>query len=286
MTRKALGRGLSALLGDRELPDKEELIEIDIDLIDPNSQQPRMRFGQKELEELAQSVKENGIVQPVVVRKNGDRYQLVAGERRWRAAQIAGLSKIPAIVKDVSEEKLLELALVENIQRQELNPIEEAKAYKRLIEKFGLTQETIAKRVGKDRTVIATHLRLLKLPEGIQTLIEEGKITVGHAKMLLTVEGEDLRWEIARKIVDQKLSVREVEKLVKRINERALKASENEEEAVRKDANIAAAETKLKRHLGTNVRIIPNRKGEGGRIEIEYYSLSELNAIYRRLLKS
>ncbi|RMG02622.1 MAG: ParB/RepB/Spo0J family partition protein, partial [Acidobacteria bacterium] len=149
MTRRALGRGLNALLGDNFSDiDREALLEIDIDLIDPNSEQPRVRFGQRELEELAQSIKENGVVQPIVVRRLGERYQIIAGERRWRAAQIAGLRKIPAIIRDVSDEKLLEMALVENIQREELNPMEEARAYRRLIDKFGFTQESIAKRVG------------------------------------------------------------------------------------------------------------------------------------------
>ncbi|MCS6873684.1 MAG: ParB/RepB/Spo0J family partition protein [Pyrinomonadaceae bacterium] len=282
MTRKALGRGLSALLGERDSEEKEELIEVDLDLIEPNSEQPRVRFGQKELEELAQSIKENGVVQPVVVRRVGEKYQLIAGERRWRAAQIAGLRKIPALVKEVSEDKLLELALVENIQRQELNPMEEARAYKRLIEKFGLTQEVIAKRVGKDRTAIATYLRLLKLPSGIQALVEEGKLTVGHAKAILMLEKDESKWEAARKIIDQKLSVRDAEKLSKKLSESKHTSAERKET---KDANIMAAEARLRQHLKTKVTIIPDKKGKGGRIEIEYYNSSELDFLYQRLMR-
>ncbi|GIU82370.1 MAG: ParB/RepB/Spo0J family partition protein [Acidobacteria bacterium] len=280
MVRKALGRGLSALIGGEiSGVDREELLDIDIDLIEPNSEQPRTRFTEKELEELSQSIKANGIVQPIVVRRKGNGYQIVAGERRWKAAQIAGLSKVPAIVKDIPEEKLLELALVENIQRQELNPMEEARAYKKLIEKFGLTQENLAERIGKDRTVIATHLRLLKLPEGIQKLIEEGKITVGHAKAILAVDGSDLRWDLARKIVEQKLSVREAEKLARTLGRK------KEAISIQRDANLEMAEVKLMRHLGTKVRIVPNRSGKGGKIEIDYYSETELDELYQRLMK-
>ncbi len=280
MVRKALGRGLSALIG-AEITEfnREELLDIDIDLIEPNPEQPRARFTEKELEELSQSIKANGVVQPIVVRRRDGRYQIVAGERRWKAAQIAGLRKIPAIVKDIPEEKLLELALVENIQRQELNPMEEARAYKKLLEKFGLTQEMLAERIGKDRTVIATHLRLLKLPAGIQELIEEGKITVGHAKAILAIDENDLRWDLARRIVEQKLSVREAEKLARNLGIRREKIS------IQRDANLEAAEIKLMRHLGTKVRIIPNRNGKGGKIEIDYYSEAELNELYQRLMK-
>jgi ParB family transcriptional regulator, chromosome partitioning protein len=280
MGRKALGRGLNALIGGEITKfEREELLDIDVDLIEPNPEQPRVRFTEKELEELSQSIKTNGVVQPIVVRRKDGRYQIVAGERRWKAAQIAGLRKIPAIVRDIPEEKLLELALVENIQRQELNPMEEARAYKKLLEKLGLTQEMLAERIGKDRTVIATHLRLLKLPAGIQELIEEGKITVGHAKAILAIDGNDLRWDLASRIVEQKLSVREAEKLARNLGSRREKIS------VQRDANLEVAEVKLMRHLGTKVRIMPNRNGKGGKIEIDYYSEAELNELYQRLMK-
>ena len=193
MARQVLGRGLSALLGEETTKNNgEELLDIDLDLIEPNSEQPRTRFTEENLEELTQSIRANGIVQPIVVRRQGSSYQIVAGERRWRAAQRAGLQKISAVVKEVSDDKLLELALIENIQRQELNPIEEAKAYKNLINTVGLTQELVAERVGKNRTLITTSLRLLKLPDDIQKLIEEEKISAGHGRALLMINDAKL----------------------------------------------------------------------------------------------
>src|SRR6187401_1620310 len=188
MAKQALGRGLSALLGEdaaAAAPVAPAPSEIDIDLLAPNPEQPRTRFAEKALHELAQSIVANGIVQPIVVRKAGARYQIVAGERRWRAAQRAGLRKVPVTIREVSDEKLLELALIENIQRQELNPIEEARAFRKLIDTVGLTQEQVSERVGKERTLIATTLRLLKLPNEIQSLIEEGKLSAGHGRALL-----------------------------------------------------------------------------------------------------
>src|SRR3982750_4849312 len=188
MNRKALGRGLSALLGEENTNQTNEgFLEIDLDLIKPNAEQPRTRFTEANLEELTQSIKANGVVQPIIVRKDGERYEIVAGERRWRASQRAGLQKIPAVVREVSDEKLLELALIENIQRQELNAIEEAKAYKKLIETLGLTQEVVAQRVGRDRSFITNYLRLLRLPEDIQNLLSEEKLTTGHARALLGI---------------------------------------------------------------------------------------------------
>ncbi|MCA1639903.1 MAG: ParB/RepB/Spo0J family partition protein, partial [Acidobacteria bacterium] len=217
MTRKVLGRGLSALLGDENRNNKEEFLELDLDLIEPNSEQPRTKFAESELEDLTQSIRVNGVIQPIIVRRKGSRFQIVAGERRWRASQKAGLHKISAIVKEVADEKLLELALIENIQRQELNPIEEAKAYKKLVENLGLTQETIAERVGKNRTAITTYLRLLKLPIDIQKLVEEEKITAGHARALLMSEDSEAQRNLARKVVEMSLSVRETEKAIKRL---------------------------------------------------------------------
>src|SRR5215204_6737583 len=189
MARQSLGRGLSALLGDEHPSHISSLTnEIDIDLIDPNPDQPRSHFAESALEELSRSIVANGVVQPIVVRPRGGRYEIVAGERRWRAAQRAGLRRIPAAVKEVADDKLLELALIENIQREELNPIEEAAAYRKLIDNIGLTQEAVAASVGKDRTLIATSLRLLKLPDDIQRLIEEGKISAGHGRALLLTD--------------------------------------------------------------------------------------------------
>src|SRR5438874_3643879 len=198
------------------------MIEVYIDLIEPNSFQPRTNFNEERLEELAQSIRSNGIIQPLLVRRiDTEKYQVVAGERRWRAAQRAGLQKVPCVVREIPEDKMLELALIENIQRQELNAIEEAHAYKRLIESLGLTQEAVAQRVGRDRTFITNYLRLLRLPEDIQRMVEDNIISMGHARALLGVDDSELQRKIARSIVEQGSSVRETEKTVKRIVENA-----------------------------------------------------------------
>ncbi len=287
MARQVLGRGLSALLGEETIKTSgEELLELDLDLIEPNSEQPRTRFTEENLEELTQSIRTNGIVQPIIVRRKGSRYQIVAGERRWRAAQRAGLQKIAAVVKDVSDEKLLELALVENIQRQELNSIEEAKAYKNLINTVGLTQEMVAERVGKNRTVITTSLRLLKLPDEIQKLIEEEKISAGHGRALLMIDDSEVQKRIARTVMEMSLSVRETEKSVKRLSRGETQITENKAVKPKIDANVKAAETKLRRYLGTNVQIIPDGKGTGGKIEIEYYGEIDLDRIFSSILKA
>ena len=285
MSRKVLGRGIGALLGEESRNNQEELLALDLDLIEPNSQQPRTNFPDAELDELTQSIKTNGVIQPIIVRRQGIRYQIVAGERRWRAAQRAGLTKIPAVVKDISNEKLLELALIENIQRQELNPIEEARAYKNLVENLGLTQETIAERVGKNRTVITTFLRLLKLPLDIQKLVEEEKITAGHARALLMADDNEAQRNLAKKIIALSLSVRETEKAIKQISRQRLQSADNKEVKFKQDANTRAAETKLRRHLGTQVQILADGRGTGGKIEIEYYSESDLDRIYRLIIK-
>lgn len=286
MARKALGRGLSALISEEIIKvNGEELLELDLDLIEPNPQQPRTQFTEKNLEELTQSIKINGVVQPIIVRRSGGKFQIIAGERRWRAAQRAELKKIPAVVKEVNDEKLLELALIENIQRQELNPIEEAMAYKNLVENIGLTQEMIAERVGKNRTVITTHLRFLRLPPDIQKLVEEERISAGHARALLMTEDSEDQRRIARKIIEMSLSVRETEKAVKRINKGERQVIESKEVSRKSDANIKAAETKLRRYLGTNIQIMPDGKGTGGKIEIEYYGEADLDRIYNLILK-
>ncbi len=285
MNRKVLGRGLSALLGEgSDKINKEELIDIDFDLIEPNSKQPRTTFTEEGLEELAQSIRVNGIVQPIVVRRKGAGYELVAGERRWRASQKAGLKKIPSIVKNISDDKMLEIALIENIQRQELNAIEEARAYRNLIDSIGLTQEMIAERVGKNRTTITTFLRLLKLPDDIQKLVEQDKITAGHARALLMTEEAETQRILARKIIELSLSVRETEKAVKRANKGDNQTTKEKEFIKKLDANIKSAETKLRRHLATQVQIIPDGKGTGGKVEIEYYSDSDLDRIYNLLI--
>ncbi|MGI8640140.1 MAG: ParB/RepB/Spo0J family partition protein [Pyrinomonadaceae bacterium] len=286
MSRKVLGRGISALLGEENNNvNKEELLEIDLDLIEPNIEQPRTRFEEETIMGLAQSIKANGVVQPIIVRRKGGKYQLVAGERRWRAAQKAGLQKIPAVVKNIADEKLLELALIENIQRQELNAIEEARAYKNLIEKIGLTQEMIAERVGKNRTVVTTCLRLLKLPVDIQKLVEADKITAGHGRALLMSEDSETQRNIAQKIIEMSLSVRETEKIIKRLRKSNSQTIENKPFKQTIDADTKKAEAKLRRDLGTQVKIIPDGRGTGGKIEIEYYGEDDLDRIYQLIIK-
>src|ERR1051325_8654280 len=283
MTRRVLGRGLSALLSDTAPTTSEELLEIDIDLIEPSPAQPRTHFDEGRLEELAQSIRSNGIVQPLLVRQRGARYQLVAGERRWRAAQRAGLQRVPAVVRAIPDDKLLELALIENIQRQELNAIEEAHAYRRLIETLGLTQETVAQRVGRDRSFVTNYLRLLRLPEDIQRLVEEEKLTMGHARALLGVDDQDIQRKVAKDVIENSLSVRETERAIKRIIAGASPAVAVLPTPKRDDANMRSAEVKLRRRFGTQVRLIPSQKGPGGKIEIEYYNDGDLVRLYQLL---
>ena len=286
MARQTLGRGLNALIGEGTTATEEGATqEIDLDLIEPNPEQPRTRFDDTNLEELTQSIRVNGIVQPIVVRQNGNRYQIVAGERRWRAAQRAELRKIPAFIREVSDEKLLELALVENIQRQQLNPIEEANAYRKLIENIGFTQEMVADRLGKDRTVITTSLRLLRLPGEIQREIEEGRLTAGHGRALLTTDDRQVQRTVANAAIENNWSVRETEKAIRRVIDgpRSPQVTAKAERPI--DANVRTAETKLMRTLGTNVKIVPGRKGVAGKIEIEYYSMDDLDRIYEVIVK-
>ena len=274
-----MGRGLSALISSDPLSAaSDEIREIETDLIKPGQQQPRTSFDQAKLDELAQSIRTTGIIQPLLVRPVGGLFELVAGERRWRAAQIAGLARVPAIVREIPDERLLELALIENIQRQELNAIEEANAYKRLIDTLGLTQDEVAKRVGRDRSFITNYLRVLKLPTEIQRMIENEKLSFGHARTLLAVDDPVMQRRLAQKIIKHSWSVRETEMRVKQL------AKPAETHALRPvehpDPNVRAAEAKLRRLLGTQVRIHPSKSGTPGRIEIEYYNLSDLDRIY------
>ena len=271
---------MSALLSDRQSIANEEMFEIDIDLIEPNSFQPRMNFNEERLEELAQSIRSNGIIQPLLIRRiDGGRYQIVAGERRWRAAQRAGLSKVPCIIKEIPEEKMLELALVENIQRQELNAIEEAHAYKRLIESLGLTQEMVAQRVGRDRTFITNYLRLLRLPEEIQQLVESEKLSMGHARALLGIDDPDVQRSLANKIIEKGFSVRETERAIKKIISGVKPESANVSVNLQEDPNLKSAEVKLQRRLSSKVQIVINQTG-GGKVEIKFYDQRDLNRIY------
>jgi len=277
MTRKALGKGLSALLKDRESTSDSDQPELDVDLLEPNRFQPRQLFSEAKLEELAQSIRAHGFIQPILVRRSGDRYQIIAGERRWRAAQRLGLSRVPVTIKSISDDKLLEVSLIENIQRENLNPIEEAKAYHRLAQEFGLSQEQVAQRTGKDRSSVANFMRLLKLPKEVQQMVLEDRLSMGHARAVLSMEGAGEQRALAEKTVEYAWSVRQVEKVIA-----ANKAPNQPRKTKRADPNVRAATEKLERSLGTRVRIV--EKGKKGRIEIEYYSQEELQRLYERLV--
>jgi ParB family transcriptional regulator, chromosome partitioning protein len=258
------------------------MVEIDIDLIEPNNFQPRTTFDEDRLEQLAQSIRANGIIQPLLVRRlSVDKYQLVAGERRWRAAQRAGLLKVPCVIKDIPEDKMLELALIENIQRQELNAIEEAQAYKRLIETLGLTQEMVAQRVGRDRTFITNYLRLLRLPEDIQRMVEGEQLSMGHARALLGVDEPEIQRKLAKEVSEKGLSVRQIERAIRRIVEG--EATETVT-SIKEDPNFKAAEDKLRRKLSSKVHIIVNQKNNGGKIEIEFFDDNDLNRVYEIIM--
>jgi ParB family chromosome partitioning protein len=285
MNRKALGRGLGALLGsDQTVSTGPDTLEIDTDLIDPGSMQPRTRFDNEALARLAESIKEHGIVQPILVRRRGERYELVAGERRWRAAQMAGLARVPAVVREVPDKDLLEIALTENIQREDLNPIEEANAYKNLIETVGLTQEALASRFGRDRSYITNYLRLLRLPEDIQRLVEEGRLSTGHARTVLGVPHPDQQRRLVRQVIEKELSVRATEALVKKTLGETPKASQPKK--VSDDPNVRAAETKLRRALGTQVKINQSSSDGSGKIEITFFNNRDLDRIYQLLTRS
>jgi ParB family chromosome partitioning protein len=273
---------LSALLSDKPAITSEEMVEIDLDLIEPNNFQPRTSFDEERLEQLAQSIRANGIIQPLLVRRlSTDKYQLVAGERRWRAAQRAGLHRVPCVIKEIPEDKMLELALIENIQRQELNAIEEAQAYKRLIETLGLTQEMVAQRVGRDRTFITNYLRLLRLPEDIQRMVEAEQLSMGHARALLGVDEPDIQRKLAKEVSEKGLSVRQTERAIKRIVE----GEETETvTTIKVDPNFKAAEDKLRRKLSSKVHILVNQKSNGGKIEIEFFDDNDLNRIYEIIM--
>lgn len=293
MGRKTLGRGLSALLGENEdqasvesneRPSVAATRELDVTRISANPDQPRTRFEEKALNDLANSIAANGIVQPIVVRDIGENnYQIVAGERRWRAAQRAGLKKVPVVFKEITDDKVLEIALIENIQRQDLNPIEEANAYRKLIDNIGLTQEQVSERVGKERSLIATSLRLLKLPSEVQTLVEEGKLSAGHGRALLLTEDKTVQIRMARAIIEKQMSVREAERTIKRESEREKVSVVSKTVSVTVDPNFKAAETKMMRSLSTNVKIKPAGNGKSGKIEIEYYNTDDLDRLYRLL---
>lgn len=274
--RPALGRGLSALIPDAAT--REAQVEVDLDLLTPNSFQPRVQFDDARLDELAQSIKAHGVIQPIIVRRRGRHYEIIAGERRWRAAQRAGLLRVPVIVRDVPDEKVLEVALIENIQRENLNPIDEAKAYRRLIDEFRLTQEDVASAVARDRSSVANYLRLLNLPEIVRSEVARGSLSMGHARAILGLDQEEQQIRLSRDVVARGLSVRETEAIVRRLSTVPERAASG---AATPDVHTRQAEEKLRFALGTRVRIV--RKGTAGRIEIDFVSEDELQRLYELL---
>jgi ParB family chromosome partitioning protein len=289
--RPALGKGLSALIPDAPEPIlRQGPIEIDIDLITPNERQPRLQMDDARLEDLARSIKANGVIQPILVRRTGETYQIIAGERRWRAAQRAGLMKVPAVIRDMpagSEQQQLELALIENIQRENLSPMDEAMAYQRLIDEHGLTQDHIAAAVGKDRSSVANYLRLLKLPDEVRASLESGELSMGHARAILGLVDPAAQRQAAREVISRAFSVRETEMLVKRLaSDRAGRASQpagdkNTAATAAVDGHTRAAEDRMRFALGTKVRIV--RRGPAGTVEIAFSSEAELNRIYEHI---
>jgi ParB family chromosome partitioning protein len=306
MPRNALGRGLGALIREPEPKAQPEPVpvqphattasgaaatparetahpgpqQIDIDLIEPSPYQPRTRFREEALDELARSIQSSGIIQPLVVRLIGSRFQLIAGERRWRAAQRAGLNKVSVIVRQVPDEIALEMTLVENIQREDLNAIEAARAFERLMDEFQLTQEAVAERTGKDRATVANSIRLLKLESTIQDWIEEGKLTAGHGRALLAVPDSQLRMRYAQRAARGGLTVRQIERLASRRSRSSQAAIE-----VHVDANIRSALDELQRHLGTKVILRQKTKMRPGQLVLEYYDDGQLMGLYDRLMK-
>ena len=300
MAKKGLGKGLGAIFGEdvvkenkeetekkakaeaksaEEMDEKGRILMLKLDLVQPNKEQPRKTFDEEKINELAESIKNYGVLQPLLVQKNDSFYEIIAGERRWRAAKAAGLKEVPAVLKEYSKQEAMEISLIENVQRADLNPIEEALGYKQLIDEFGLTQEAIEVRVAKSRTVITNTMRLLKLDEQIQNMLVQGVITSGHARALLSLEDTQMQLKAAKEILDKKLSVRETERLVKRLQK---EASGEKKEEKKKDETLALIyqdlEDRMKSVMGTKVSI-HNKDKNKGRIEIEYYSEAELERI-------
>lgn len=302
MAKKGLGKGLGAIFGEdvvkenkeetekkakakaeakaaEEMDEKGRILMLKLDLVQPNKEQPRKTFDEEKINELAESIKNYGVLQPLLVQKNDSFYEIIAGERRWRAAKAAGLKEVPAVLKEYSKQEAMEISLIENVQRADLNPIEEALGYKQLIDEFGLTQEEIAVRVAKSRTAITNTMRLLKLDEQIQNMLVQGVITSGHARALLSLEDTQMQLKAAKEILDKKLSVRETERLVKRLQK---EASGEKKEEKKKNETLALIyqdlEDRMKSVMGTKVSI-HNKDKNKGRIEIEYYSEAELERI-------
>ena len=283
-SRKALGRGIGALLPTRPVAPPPETVvhredaaqNIPVDAIDSNPLQPRRTFNAEKLDELAQSIKANGIVQPLVVRKAGERFQLVAGERRLRAAKLAGLNEVPVVIREIPDGRLLEITLIENIQREDLNPIETASAFQRMTAELFLSPDEVGRRTGKDRSTVSNYTRLLQLPKDLQEMVADRRLSAGHARCLLAILNPEIQREVANKAVNQGWSVRHLERVTQKVLEGRPAKRPKE---VQQDPNVKAAITEMQRVLATKVRIVENAK-HAGRIEIDYYSPEDLDRIY------
>lgn len=288
-----LGKGLDSLMPNKvntrqlnqgisqDPAEKEPVKQVKLSLIEPNRDQPRKKFSEESLAELADSIRQYGIIQPLIVQDKNGYYEIIAGERRWRAAKLAGLKEIPIIIRDISQQEVMEISLIENIQRENLNPIEEALAYKRLLEEFNLKQEEVAKRVSKSRTAVTNSMRLLKLTEDVQQMVIDEKLTMGHARCLIAIEDPDLQKQIALQVIDKNLSVRDTEKLMKKLQKQKESAEEEQKKTAEDSALTAVYEhiaEQMKTILGTKVEIRRKDK-EKGKIEIEYYSQDELDRL-------
>ena len=290
--RGGLGKGLDSLIPDHKTvktteknkPEVEEKKEgeqlVNINKVEPNHEQPRRHFEEDSLLELADSIKQFGVLQPLIVQKRNDYYEIIAGERRWRAAKMAGIKEIPVIIKEYTKREAVEIALIENIQRENLNPIEEAMAFKRLLTEFSLKQDEVAERVSKSRTTVTNSMRLLKLDERVQQMIVDDMISTGHARTLLAIENHEEQYNLANKIFDEKLSVRETEKLIKELKN---PKKEKEKKVVENDFIYKDLEERMKTVMGTKVHVKPKKKGKG-KIEIEYYSDEELERIFELIM--
>lgn len=278
--KKGLGKGLDALLGDYQQPPQDSVLQVDVNLIDTNSSQPRKSFDKEKLYELSGSIKNHGIVQPIIVRSSGERYTIVAGERRYRAARMAGLDKVPVVVKDMDDYQVMEVSLIENIQREDLNPIDEAAAIRFLMDQQDLTQEEVAERLAKSRPSIANSLRLLNLPQEIQQYLKEGRIQTGHAKVILSLPEKPMQFQLADRIAEGGVSVREAERIAKAM----LQPPKGKRKAERPvDTDLRFAEDRLRERLGTKVSIQGSQSK--GKVVIEYYSRDELSGIYDILIR-
>ena len=281
--RMALGKGLGALLPEFGQTEPKTLLYCGIEEIIPNRSQPRKHFDESKLQELAESIKEKGILEPLIVRRTDQGYELMVGERRWRAAQKAGLKEVPILVREAERREALEISLIENLQREDLNPIEAAEAFKNLIEEFNISQEDLSKRVGKDRTTIANTLRLLKLPVEVKNQLLQNRITSGHARAILSLESKEKQKELCALIIKKGLSVREAEALAKRWSEKPRKTAAPAKKRGDLESQLSSLQDSLRKYLGTKVQITP--KGKRGKIEIEYYSHEDLERIVETILE-